>query len=144
MNDDFLTRFRKPPPPEFSAALYERIMTQMNTRHYFTFRRMTFATALCLALVAALAFSPRVRAALEFFVREIGGITYLEPDESAGPASQPGDSNEQVTVSWETLSLEEARAKLPYSFNLPAWVPAGFSTSGYAQITYFSEGYSPV
>ena len=74
MNDDFLTRFRRPPSDEFSEALYERITTEMNTQKKFNIRRFTFAAALGLALIAALVFSPAAQAALDRVVRQIGGV----------------------------------------------------------------------
>jgi len=46
MNDDFLTRFRKPPPPEFAAALYKRISQPMNTQfRNIALRRVTLITS---------------------------------------------------------------------------------------------------
>lgn len=135
MNDDFLSRFRKSPRREFATALYERINTPMNTHNKFSVRRLTFAAALCLAVAAALAFSPAARAALEYIVREIGGVTYLEPEVASAPLPES-----QVTlVPEETLSLEAARAKLPYEFNLPAWAPEGYVMGTSVRMTYFTE-----
>ena len=135
MNDDFLTRFRKPPPQEFSAALYERITTPMNTQKGFAFRRMTFAAALCVALLAAVALSPTARAALATLIRQIDGITYSGREEAPG---QPNPSAiEEYTVPEETLSLPEAQAKVPFEFHLPEWIPDGYTIVSTVRVAYF-------
>jgi len=142
MNDDFLTRYRKPPPREFSAALYERIHSPMNTQRNIIFRRLTIAVAFSLALLAALAFSPSARAAFNNLIRQVGGITYIGPEETTSQATPaPG---EEYTIQEETLSLAEAQAKLPYAISLPTWAPEGFDISDTVLITYFSEEYTPV
>src|ERR1041384_5708564 len=104
MNDDFLTRFRKSPPREFSEALYERISTEMKTQQRFNFRRITLAAGLCLANRAALAFSPAAQAAVSRVIREIAGITFVGPDESEANATPVPES--QITlVPEERLTL---------------------------------------
>ena len=143
MNDDFLTRFRRPPPHEFCETLYERITTEMNTQKKFKFRRITFAAAFGLALLAALVFSPAAQAALDKVVRQIGGVTFLGPDENEANATPLPES--QITiVPDEVLSLAEAQAKLPYSISLPTWVPEGFQMSTTVRISYFGSKYTPV
>ena len=143
MNDHFLTHFRKPPRREFSEALYERISTEMNTQRKFNARRIMFAAALCLALIAAFAFSPAAQAALNRVVREIGGVTFFGPDETEANATPVPES--QVTiVPEERLPLSEAQAKLPYPVSLPAWVPDGFTMGTSVRISYFGTKYTPV
>jgi hypothetical protein len=143
MNDDFLTRFRKPPPREFTEALYERISTEMNSQRNFNLRRITFAAALCLALIAALAFSPAAQAAFNKVVRQIGGVTFLGPDEME--AKQTPIPESQITiVPEERLPLSEAQAKLPYAISLPTWVPEGFTMATSVRISYFGTKYTPV
>jgi hypothetical protein len=143
MNDDFLTRFRKPPPREFSEALYERISTEMNTQRHFNTRRITFAAALCLAIITALAFSPAAQATVSHLIREIGGITFVGPDEAEANATPVPES--QITlVPEERLPLSEARKRVPFDISLPAWVPAGFTMSTSVRISYFGTKYTPV
>ena len=113
MNDDFFTRYRKSPPREFSEALYKRINVPMNIKRTPSLRRLTFAAALCMALIAALAFSPAARAAFNGLIVEIGGMIFFESERSASQATPLPES--QVTlVPEETLPLAEAQAKLPY------------------------------
>ena len=142
MNDNFLTRFRKPPRREFSEALYERITSDMNTQPNFKFRRLTFAAAIGLALIAALAFSPSAQAAISGLVRQIGGVTFFGPDETE--ANQTAVPESEITVvPDERLSFADAQAKLPYPISLPTWVPDGFEMSSLVRITYFGSKYTP-
>ena len=143
MNDDFLTRFRKHPPQEFSEALYERINAPMNTQSKRGFRSLMFAGALCAALFAALVFSPTARAALNGWVVEIDGMTFFEPDESASQAT-PLPESQMTIVPEEILPLAEAQAKLPYEISLPVWVPDGFKMSSTVRISHFPGGPPPI
>lgn len=143
MNDEFLTRFRKPPPREFSEALYERISTEMNPQRTFNVRKVMFAAALCLALIAAFAFSPAAQAALDRVVKQIGGVTFVGPNEAEANATPLPES--QITlVPEERVSLAEAQAKVPYTISLPAWVPDGFRMSTSVRISYFGTKFTPV
>jgi hypothetical protein len=136
MNDDFLTRYRKSPSREFSEALYRRINVPMNIKRTPAWRRVTFAAALFLALIAALVFSPSARAAFNGLIVQIGEMVFVEPDETAGQATPLPESQVTIVPS-ETLSLEEAQAKLPYTIHLPTWAPEGFKMGSVARIDYF-------
>ena len=139
MNDDFLYQFHKLPRREFAAALYERINFPMNEQRKFTWKRLTVAAALSLALVAALAFSPSARAALSYIFLEIGGVTYVEEDPAAGPTATPLPESAITIVPQETLTLAEAREKFPLEFSLPTWVPDGYSMTPSVRLSYFPE-----
>jgi hypothetical protein len=143
MNDDFLTRFRKSPSREFSAALYERIKTPMITQKKFPLRRFTFAAALVLALFVALTFSPSARARLLYIFKVIGGVTYEQEDDAGSPGTPLPES--QVTIVPEDyLSLEEARGKVPFEIHLPTWLPDGSTMIDTVRISYFGPRYTPV
>ena len=135
MNDDFLTRFRKPPRREFAAQLYQRISAPMNTQRNVVFRRFTFVVALCAVLIAALAFSPAARAAFNGLIRQIGGVTYLEPEED--PNQRPLSESEVTIVPEERLPLEQARTRVPFDILLPEWTPEGYTMSQTVRVTYF-------
>ena len=137
MNEDFLTKFRKPPRRDFAAALYKRINIPMNEQRKFTWTRLTFAAALSLALAAALAFSPNVRAALSYIFLEIGGVTYIEEDPGAGPTATPLPESAITIVPQETLPLAEAREKFPFEISLPAWVPDGYVMTPSVRLSHF-------
>jgi hypothetical protein len=141
MNEDFLTNFRKTPRREFAAALYKRINIPMKTQSTILLRRVTFSAAIGLALIAALAFSPAAQAALSYLMREIGGITYIQPDEASSEATPvPG---QETTIREESMSLAEAQEVLPFAFSLPTWVPDGFVMGPSVTVSYFSENYTP-
>ena len=135
MSDEFLTRFRKAPPREFAAELYLRINSTMITQRKSLFRRVTFATAISLALFAALALSPSARAAFNGLFRQIGGVTYLEPEED--PNQRPLSESEITIVPEERLPLEQARTRVPFDILLPEWTPEGYTMSQTVRITYF-------
>src|ERR1044071_4661170 len=143
MNDDFLTQFRKSPSHEFSAALYERINAPMITQKKFPLKRFTFATAVALALVAALTFSPSARARLLYLFKVIGGVTYEQTDDAGSPSTPVPES--QITIVPEDyLSLDEARGKVPFEIHLPTWVPEGSTMIDTVRISYFGPKYTPV
>ena len=144
MNDDFFTKFRKTPRREFAAALYERINIPMREQRNFTWKRLTFAAALCLALAAALAFSPIARAAFTYIFREIGGVTYLEEDPAAGPTATPLPESAITIVPEDVLPLSEAREKVSFEISLPTWAPEGFIMGTSVRISYFPGRYTPV
>lgn len=118
MNDDFLTRFTKPPRPEFAAELYRRINPPATARPSFAVRAALAASALCAVLAATLLVSPAARAAVLSLIRDIGGVSFQETSDYPG-------SGDITTVPEEILSLEDAQVKLPYSISLPTWVPEG-------------------
>jgi hypothetical protein len=141
MNDDFLTRFRKPPPRDFAAQLYKRINTPMNSPKQLVMRRFSFAAAICLTLLAALAFSPGALAAVSSLIRQIGGITFLGPEETTSQViATPG---EEVITPEDIVSLSEAREKLPFQLSLPTWAPDGFVMGSSVRISYFQNGFTP-
>jgi len=144
MNDDFLTHFQKAPRREFVMALYERINVPMKEQRRFTWKRLTVAAALCLALVTALAFSPNARAAWQYIFREIGGVTYLEEDPAVGPTATPLPESAITIVPEDILPLTEAREKVPFEIGLPTWAPEGFVMGTSVRISYFGDRYTPV
>jgi hypothetical protein len=133
MNDDFLTRFRKPPSREFAAKLYQRIHTPMNTRRNFVFRRLTLAAALCAAFIAAFTFSPAARAALDNLFRQVGDVTYIGPEFNDPPLAE----SQVILVPEERLPLDQARTRVPFDILLPGWMPEGYAMSQTVRISYF-------
>jgi hypothetical protein len=137
MNDDFLTRFTKPPRPEFAAELYRRINPPATARPSFAVRAALAASALCAVLALTLLVSPAARAAVLSLIRDIGGVSFQETSDYPG-------SDDISTVPEEILSLEDAQAKLSFSISLPTWVPEGFTRESDVRITRFSDDYTPV
>lgn len=73
-------------------------------------------------LVAMLMFSPTVRAAISEVVQNIGGLIFNQTNEFPDSADGP----ESIWPE-ETMTLADARAKLPFTFSLPAWTPDGYT-----------------
>ncbi len=94
MSDDFIQQFEqpRPPRPEFSAALYQRITQPMKTTPR---TRILRAAALSFAVVAVIAavlfFSPSVRAFAESVIQQVtmkkGDVT-IQPANDVAAASQ--------------------------------------------------------
>lgn len=87
-----------------------------------TMRRVWMAGIAGLALlVTALTFSPTARAAISEIVQNIGGLIFNQT------AEYPGSDGPESIWPEETLTLADARAKLPFAFGLPAWMPEGYT-----------------
>lgn len=139
MNDDFLTRFRKPPRAEFEADLYRRISKPMTvSTTYFSRRRLalTFAAVL-LVLTVTLAASPGARAMAANLLRQIGVMTLSER-----PVGEPvliaPPSPEQLALAEATATpivpaalsgtpLDVAVAQAGFQPYLPGYLPTGFN-----------------
>ena len=135
-HDDFLTRLREPPRPEFAATLYARLHDERSTgmvaRYAAPIARqaLRYVAALCLVCGIAAAISPGVRAGmLETIqrIRQIGGATFVESNQGWGGAHQPtaavGAPRSGARI--QRVSVTEARTRVPYAFGLPTWTPAG-------------------
>lgn len=137
MNDDFLTRLRKPPPREFADDLYTRISRPMFTHrlnsNLFS-RRVAFAMAMLgLLLSATLLISPAARAFAGEQFRQIGALIFrqVDPDqallqaEAASPVPTvpaPGDT----TPPQQTSLLEDASRLAGFSVVAPGYLPEGY------------------
>jgi hypothetical protein len=136
MNDDFFTRFRKPPRQEFVSALYKRINIPMNKQPNILFRRAMAALALGVALIVVFASSSSVRAALATLMREIGGITYIQPEETTNePTPHPEEPSPRVREEW--IGFSELQEKVPFAISLPTWAPEGYVMSQSVLLRYF-------
>lgn len=92
MNDDFFSKFRQSPRPEFNQSLYARLTQDTKAGMFIgwrsTSKRIAFAlAALCLTFALALVVSPTVRAAALAAVDNIipkitvRGVTVFVSDE---------------------------------------------------------------
>jgi hypothetical protein len=79
MNDEFLTKYRKAPPPEFAESLYQRINQPMQAQSP---SRVLRPAALTLSLLAVLGItlllSPSARAFAQSLLKQIGGYTFTQ------------------------------------------------------------------
>lgn len=136
VRDDFLTRLREPPPPEFAAALYKEITDErrppMITRLIIpvTGHALQYVAALCLLFGIGAAASPDVRGeVIETIqrVRQVGGTTVVESnrgwDDTHRPT--PGADEPRSVAKIQRVGVAEARTRVPYQFGLPTWTPPG-------------------
>src|SRR5512142_127830 len=98
MNDDFINQFEqpKPPRPEFTAALYQRITKPMKTTIQ---TRILRTLALTFAMVAVIAtvlfFSPSARVFAQSILQQFGVGGYIFVQSTAQPTVSP---EEQATA----------------------------------------------
>ncbi len=150
MNDDFLSKFRQSPRPEFAQFLYAKLMQDakakpMISRHLIA-KRITFAlAALCLAFALTIALSPTIRAAalaaMDDIIAKITvrGVTVLVVDEpSPAPTTEGSESNESYAEVWTPLSPADISADYPFFAKLPTWVPSGYTLQKRAALYYGS------
>lgn len=97
----------------------------MFTRNTPLLRRLAFGlVALCLAFVLTLAVSPVARAHVEEVIRRVGDLIIHE---TGGPLVYGEDYDEDsFQLPGQIVSLAEARNTLPFTFDLPTWLPTGF------------------
>lgn len=150
MNDDFLSKFRQSPRPEFAQSLYARLMQAAKAKPMISrqliAKRITFAlAALCLAFALTLALSPTVRAAalaaMDNIIAKITvrGVTVLVVDEpSPVPTSGESESNESYAFVWTPLSPDDISADYSFFAKLPTWVPSGYTLQKRAALYYGS------
>lgn len=127
MNDKKLHNFRRTPDKAYADKLYYRIeqmpmaaapppQRQAAPSHKV---RLAWAFAILIGGILIMALVPGVRARLEDVVRQIGGLTVLITED------YPGRDDNPRIVPDDTITLEEARERLDFEFNLPAYVPEG-------------------
>jgi hypothetical protein len=138
MNDDFLTKFRKAPRPEFAASLYQRISKPMNTQTKpQPLRFVALTLSLLAVLIAALLFSPSVRAFAQGFIRQVGGYVFTQEGSIDQNTKTPKDI--QIDQTQDSVSIRASK-------NIPsATDPAEASQlAGFTVLapTYLPDGYT--
>jgi|YNPNPStandDraft_1061719.scaffolds.fasta_scaffold02796_9 hypothetical protein len=133
MNDDFISRLRAAPRPEFAEALYRRISASERPTpvlgRSFASRRLAWSLAvLGLACLVTLAAFPQARAAVGEAVRRIGAISVWET------AEHPYLGGEVRTIPEKLVPLAEVESLLDGRVTLPTWVPEGFILKDKAQL----------
>lgn len=137
MNDDFLTRLRKPPRREFSDELYRRINKPMSEQHLrydlLLFRRAALAIGILgLLIFLTLLMSPAARAFANEQFRQIGALIFrqIEFDPEASEAAvtsqptipAPGDA----TPPQNATLLEDASRLAGFTVLAPSYIPEGY------------------
>ncbi len=157
MNDKFLYENRPALRKEFSSALYQRINAaypQRPAHNIFQLRGWAWKMAAAGVLVCGLllvTFSGAVRADLVDWVKSIAGFTVEErqtfspagasdgenpapqavlPAPTLAPGITPSDTPTlypTIVVMYTPESITSLLANAPFSFDLPGYLPAGFS-----------------
>ncbi len=137
MNDDFIHQFDppRPPRPEFTAALYQRISQPVNTS---TSSRVLRSAALSFALVAMIAtvlvFSPSARAFADAIIRQFGvGGTIFVQSTSPQPTVSPEQQATLQAIGKPRLqpANDAAAASQLAGFTVlaPSYLPDGYTAS---------------
>lgn len=141
MNDDFLSRFRQAPRPEFAQALYANL-NQEATAHYqlkrsHVAKRLLFSlAALSLVIALALSVSPAVRAAVGDIIARItvGGTTVLISEETPTPI----EDHESYSLIWTPTTPNDISTRYSFYAQLPTWLPVGYELQQQAALYYTS------
>ncbi len=141
MNDDFLSKFRQSPRPEFAQSLYAQLTHNAKARplisRHSTAKRIAFAlAALSVMFVLTIAVSPAVRAAVDNIIAKItvGGTTVIVSEEPPAPSG----AGESYSLIWTPVSPNDISANYSFFARLPAWVPSGYTLQARGALYYLS------
>jgi len=141
MNDDFLTRFRKAPRPEFAASLYQRISKPMQTQTKpGTLRFAALTLSLLAVLTATLLLSPSARAFAQSLLHQIGGYAFTSGIPQPLDASRVPAPINIVNTSTST-SIEITSDSIVADDSVAAGNLAGFTV---LTPSYLPPGYIPM
>jgi len=138
MNDDFLTRFRKPPRPEFAAALYQRISKPMQTpMKYPALRRMALILSIFASVPLTVLVFPSARTFAQGVLEQVGGFVFsvgpIDPSQVPGPLTivrTPDSVSIHITGNTVSTANDPAEAGNLAGFTVlvPAYLPSGYVT----------------
>jgi hypothetical protein len=138
MNDKFLRNYRIAPRLAFAQDMRKRL--EIDEEKTLRVRTLLLrpvalgAITLLLVLTITLVVSPTARAQVQDWVGQVGGVLFTATGDYPG-----GD--EPVTIApSEKMSLEDARAILPFTIDLPAWVPEGYVLEETVTFVHFEDG----
>jgi hypothetical protein len=137
MNDQFLRDYYK--FPNQRSILKVEDMLHLNREKHKTNRMMLTLKPmpiffLVLVLISALLLvSPVVRAQVNEWIQQIGGVFILETNE------YPGMGSPVQTLPFEHYSLDEVENELPFALGLPQWIPDDFEMVPLVKVTRFDE-----
>ncbi len=141
MNDDFLSRFRQAPRPEFAETLYAKLNWKVQSRQQFdrsrVVKRLTFSLAVLGGVfVLTMAVSPTVRAAVGDIIAKIivRGTIVLVSEETPAPAEE----YESYSLIWTSATPEEISTRYSFYAKLPTWLPSGYTLQQQAALYYMS------
>lgn len=151
MNDDFLTKFRKEPRPEFAAALYQRINKPVQIQSKLPALRLAALSLSVLAILATIVFlSPSALAFAGGIIRQVGGYVFTQGLPNPDPNRAP--SPIQIVRGPDSVSLEtigyvpqaqdsgEASKMAGFAVLVPTYLPSGFSAMSGWFVTHRGNG----
>ena len=138
MNDKFLRSYRIAPRLAFAQDMRKRLKIDeektLRVRPLLLRPVAIGAITLLLVLTLTLVVSPAARAQVQDWVGQVGGVLFTATGDYPG-----GD--EPVTIApSEKMSLEDANAILPFTIDLPAWVPEGYVLEETVTFVHFEDG----
>ena len=119
MNEDFMRQFQKMP----DSILLEKIHARLEKRERAQIiKRYAFLSVLALVSMfgVLVTFSSTVRAEVLQTIEEIAGLQFEVTTD------YPGNSEEEIVVPSEHLSLEEAQGRFESPVALPTYMPPGY------------------
>ena len=138
MNDKFLRSYRIAPRLAFAQDMRKRL--EIDREKTLRVRTLLLrpvalgAITLLLVLTLTLVVSPAARAQVQDWVGQVGGVLFTATGDYPG-----GD--EPVTIApSEKMSLEDASAILPFTIDLPTWVPEGYVLEETVTFVHFEDG----
>jgi hypothetical protein len=151
MNDEFLTRFRRPPRKAFAAALYQRISQPMNTDvRPGWLRRPALALAAAILLAITLAAIPPLNAFARDVLRQIGVISFTDaervaPHPADAPRGLPDPTPTPIPLNRpQTLTtLDEISAEAGFRPLVPGYLPAGYALADLLAMEYLDDAQQP-
>ena len=138
MNDKFLKSFRVKPNKTFIQNLRSQLENyeeaNQQGRRFQLHPVGLGVVALLLVLTLVLSVSPAARAQVEDWVGVIGGVLFT------ATGDYPGDDEPVNIVPTDEMTFEEARETLPFTIDLPTWVPEGFVLEETVSVPRFEDG----
>ncbi len=138
MNDDFLTKFRKEPRPEFASELYQRINKPMQTRSkQLGFRFAALTLSLLAIFTVTLLLSPSARALAQGLLVQIGGYAFnLGEPQPADASRVPAPINivrssnsVSIEITNDAVTTEDPVAAgdlAGFTVLVPSYLPSGY------------------
>ncbi len=138
MSDKFLRSYRIAPRPAFAQDMRKRLEIDeektSRVRPLLLHPVALGAITLMLVFTLTLIVSPAARAQVQDWVGQVGGVLFTATGDYP-------DGDEPVTIApGERMSLEDALEILPFTIDLPTWVPEGYVLEETVTLVHFEDG----
>ena len=137
MNDQFLRDYYKYPDLKAIQNIENKLRLNrekyMINRIFLSLKPAVIISIVLILISALLLVSPVVRAQVNEWIQQIGGVFFLETKE------YPGKGSPAQTIPYEQYSFDEVGKVLPFEIRLPHWMPEDFELVSLVKITKFSQ-----